>query len=67
MSALAMRPLVCSTAHLPTSSHSEPWGVPNAGDWATMYDDIERLYIRERRKLRYVMRFVETKYHLKAT
>ena len=66
---VAMRPLVSSNVRPPSPSPSEPGpgAVPGPTDWAVLYDDIERLYVRERRKLRYVMRFVEAKYHLKAT
>lgn len=64
---VAMRPLLRSNAPSPGFSQNESWGIPSPGDWATMYDDIERLYVRERRKLRYVMQFVETKYRFKVT
>ena len=41
--------------------------LPSFQDWTTMYDDIERLYLHERRKLRYVVAFVETKYGFRVT
>ena len=36
-------------------------------DWAPFYSEIERLYVRERRKLRYVMNFMETEYGVRAS
>jgi hypothetical protein len=36
-------------------------------EWAAQYPDIERLYIRERRKLRYVMQYMEREHSFKAT
>jgi hypothetical protein len=36
-------------------------------EWAALYSDIERLYVRERRKLRYVMQYMESEHGFKAT
>jgi len=36
-------------------------------EWAALYPDIERLYVRERRKLRYVMQYMESEHSFKAT
>lgn len=36
-------------------------------EWAAMYPDIERLYVRERRKLRYIIQFMEKEHRFKAT
>lgn len=36
-------------------------------EWAALYPDIERLYFRERRKLRHVMMYMEHKHGFKAT
>ncbi|KAK3613958.1 hypothetical protein LTR56_027574 [Elasticomyces elasticus] len=36
-------------------------------DWTALRSEIEKLYVRERRKLRYIMRYMETKYGFKAT
>jgi hypothetical protein len=36
-------------------------------EWAALYPEIERLYVRERRKLRYVMRYMESEHGFKAT
>lgn len=44
-----------------------PRAVPTSRDWDALYPEIQRLYVRERRKLRYVMQYVETKYGFKAT
>lgn len=42
------------------SSHTE-------SEWKAAYSEIERLYVRERRKLRYVMQYMEQGYGFKAT
>ena len=56
--------LVASVAPKPqpqaTLTHSDV-------EWATWYSEIERLYVRERRKLRYVMRYMESKHGFTAT
>ncbi len=44
-----------------------PQPVPTYSDWETLHSEIERLYVRERRKLRYVIRYMEVKYGFKAT
>lgn len=36
-------------------------------EWAAMYSEIERLYVRERWKLRYVIQHMEREYDFKAT
>jgi hypothetical protein len=36
-------------------------------EWAALFPEIERLYIRERRKLRYVMQLMESEHGFKAT
>jgi hypothetical protein len=36
-------------------------------EWAALYPDIELLYVRERRKLRYVMQYMESDHGFKAT
>jgi hypothetical protein len=36
-------------------------------EWAALYPDLERLYVRERRKLRYVMQYMESEHSFKAT
>ncbi|EPE32440.1 hypothetical protein GLAREA_07573 [Glarea lozoyensis ATCC 20868] len=41
--------------------------VYDESEWATAYPEIERLYIRERRKLRYIIQFMEKKHGFKAT
>ena len=41
--------------------------VPAQDDWAASYYEIERLYVRERRKLRYVMQHMTEQYGFKAT
>jgi hypothetical protein len=44
-----------------------PQRIPTEQDWTALYSVIQRLYIRERRKLRYVMRYMEDEHGLKAT
>lgn len=36
-------------------------------EWAALYPEIERLYVHERRKLRYIMQLMETRHGFKAT
>lgn len=36
-------------------------------EWAALYPEIQRLYVRERRKLRYVMQCMESEHGFKAT
>ena len=50
---------------LPVMSQSQK--VPTPKDWADRYAEIERLYVHERRKLRFVMQYMEQKYVFKAT
>lgn len=44
-----------------------PRPMPTKNDWTALQSEVERLYVRERRKLRYIMRYMETKYGFKAT
>ncbi|KAK5225520.1 hypothetical protein LTR72_003423 [Exophiala xenobiotica] len=44
-----------------------PQLVPTHSQWAAMYSEIERLYVRERRKLRYIMQYMEREHGFKAT
>ncbi|KAK4948599.1 hypothetical protein LTR10_012603 [Elasticomyces elasticus] len=54
-------PVACiATKTPPVPTHSD-------SEWAALYSEIERLYIRERRKLRYVMEYMERKYDFEAT
>ncbi|KAF2790138.1 hypothetical protein K505DRAFT_377733 [Melanomma pulvis-pyrius CBS 109.77] len=61
---LAPRPNwpVASTASKPhlVLTHSD-------SEWAAFYPEIERLYVRERRKLRYVIKYMESERGFKAT
>lgn len=41
--------------------------VPTPEDWEAAYSEIERLYFRERRKLRHVMEYMEQVHSFKAT
>ncbi|KIW96647.1 uncharacterized protein Z519_02038 [Cladophialophora bantiana CBS 173.52] len=41
--------------------------LPTHKEWAAMHSEIERLYIRERRKLRYIMQYMEREHAFKAT
>lgn len=45
----------------------DPQHVPASDDWATLYPEIERLYVRERRKLRYIVQYMEKQHGFKAT
>ena len=44
-----------------------PQLVPTQNEWAALYSEIERLYVRERRKLRYIMQYMEREHGFKAT
>lgn len=44
----------------PVMTHSD-------SEWVALYPEIERLYVRERRKLRYVMQYMESEHGFKAT
>ncbi len=44
-----------------------PQLLPTHDEWAAMYYEIERLYVRERRKLRYIMQYMEREHGFKAT
>ncbi|KAF2492633.1 hypothetical protein BU16DRAFT_465981 [Lophium mytilinum] len=44
-----------------------PNAVPTQNDWAASYAEIGRLYVRERRKLRYIMQYMEREHGFKAT
>jgi Clr5 domain len=61
---LAPRPggVVASIVHKPPAvlMHSDV-------EWTALYPNIERLYVRERRKLRYVMQYMESEHSFKAT
>ena len=62
-------PLLAPSGDCPSgwTAVPSPQPVPTNSDWATLYSEIERLYVRERRKLRYVMRYMDTTYGFKAT
>lgn len=44
-----------------------PQLVPTQNEWAALYSEIGRLYVRERRKLRYIMQYMEREHGFKAT
>ncbi|RMZ86473.1 hypothetical protein DV736_g6301, partial [Chaetothyriales sp. CBS 134916] len=44
-----------------------PQLVPTHKEWAALYSEIEQLYVRKRRKLRYIKQYMERKHGLKAT
>lgn len=44
-----------------------PRAMPSQHDWAAAYPEIERLYVRERRKLRYTMQHMESEHGFTAT
>ncbi|RVX68497.1 hypothetical protein B0A52_07921 [Exophiala mesophila] len=44
-----------------------PQVLPTRDEWASFYPELERLYVRERRKLRYVMMYMERKHGFKAS
>ena len=41
--------------------------MPTQEDWANNHAEIERLYVRDRRKLRFIMRHMEREHGFKAT
>mgnify|MGYP004716886111 CR=1 FL=1 len=64
LATLAVRPATrVTTSHKATNlpvHHSD-------NEWEAVYPIIERLYVRERRKLRHVMEIMEEKHNFKAT
>jgi hypothetical protein len=54
------RPATTSTMSTTATQHTEL-------EWAAVYPHILRLYVHERRKLRYVVTFMEQKYNFLAT
>lgn len=63
--ALAPRPIRPMSA--PTALKPEPCGGNLLVGWAEAYPEIERLYIREKRKLRHVVEYMERMHGFKAT
>ncbi|KAK3046156.1 hypothetical protein LTR09_012340 [Extremus antarcticus] len=45
----------------------EPQRLPTPDDWAARYFEIERLYVYERRKLRFIMQYMAREHNFKAT
>ena len=45
----------------------EPAATHSDSEWAAMYPEIQRLYVGERRKLRYVMQYMEREHSFRAT
>lgn len=43
-----------------------PQVLPTQDEWESFHPELQRLYVRERRKLRYVMLYMERKYGFKA-
>ena len=44
-----------------------PQAMPTQHEWATLYPEIERLYVHERRKLLNIIQVMESKHGFKAT
>lgn len=67
---LAPRPVATSSNNAATVAASQRSALVERhteAEWATMYPHIQRMYIQERRKLRYVMGHMEEKYGFRAT
>ncbi|CAK7212613.1 hypothetical protein SCUCBS95973_001523 [Sporothrix curviconia] len=72
---LAPRPagLAVTAAAFSPSSPFSPVASPadclthSDAEWTAAYPEIERLYVRERRKLRHVMQYMESRHRFKAT
>jgi hypothetical protein len=67
-----MLPQFVPLAALPSKPESTPLepALPthhSEKEWAAVYLHIERMYVRERRKLRYVMQKMEEEYRFRAT
>ena len=45
----------------------KPPHVPTQEEWVARYRTIERLYVQERRRLRFVMSYMESEHGFKAT
>lgn len=70
LAVLAPRPVPTSSNNAARVTASQRSAVPEyhtAAEWAAMYPYIQRMYVQERRKLRYVMRHMEEKYGFRAT
>jgi len=61
------QPLVPRSTRHVAPAPPEPKALPTHDEWAAMYPEIERLYIRERRKLRHVVQVMQQKHGFKAT
>jgi len=67
LAAMDSKPLVPRSTRHVAPAVPEPQAMPTHGEWAAMYPDIERLYVRERRKLRHVVQVMQQKHGFKAT
>ncbi|KAF2641857.1 hypothetical protein P280DRAFT_479121 [Massarina eburnea CBS 473.64] len=64
---MALPILVPRPGRLDLSPAKEPQRVLTQDEWAAMYSELERLYVRERRRLRYIVLHMAKTYGLKAT
>ncbi|EXJ61379.1 uncharacterized protein A1O5_11937 [Cladophialophora psammophila CBS 110553] len=64
---MALPPLVPRPRWPAAHAVPAPQLLPTHKEWAALYSEIERLYIRERRKLRYIMQYMEREHAFKAT
>jgi hypothetical protein len=61
-------PILAPRPHHPVAVHdSEPVSSHIESEWTAVYPEIERLYVLQRRKLRYVMQYMESEHGFKAT
>lgn len=70
LAVLAPRPVSASSNNAVRAAASQRPAVAEyhtAAEWAVMYPHIQRMYVQERHKLRYVMRHMEEKYGFRAT
>lgn len=61
---LAPRPRDAATFVTPEPRQKLMYSEP---EWAAVYPEIKRLYIYDRRKLRYIMQYMEREHGFKAT
>lgn len=64
---MSLPPLAPSSEQPVTPCAAKQQHVPTPEEWEESYSEIERLYIRERRKLRHVMQYMEEVHGFKAT
>ena len=66
-STMISRPLIARPSEPTVTVALEPQHVPTSDEWAEQFSEIKRLYVHERRKLKFVMKHMEKENGFKAT